>query len=740
MKLQRREFILFFGAAVGTTLLRGPAFSGPSQSPFTLANLPEGISFKPVDLPLPLGITGIGPKEQSQAYQTYEVKDDLVVPEGFTYEVIASWGDPLGDSRVGYNNDYLAFIPTGKNEGLLGVNFEYISGKAWIDSYQMVMAKDLPFAEVIKALAAQEGNKINAYALADNDPLKEQIKLISKEALIDLGIGVMSLKRNDDGTWSRTNSGVDRRITGILALDNGKYTKTTGPAVEIFNKQNKLGYDDNLGDKVVGSFSNCAGGKTPWGTFLSAEENFQDQVPEGVKADGSSLDPGEKPFEIGDEDLYGIGNVFGLAGNKYGWMVEVDPANPDDYGTKHTWLGRFRHEAVAVRVVPNRKLAVYSGCDRRGGHLYKFVSAEAVHNPQDPQNSRLFSNGMLYGAKFNPDGTGKWIPLKPDTPIDPVLPSQVVGKDGEGMVPLPNPDRTTGGITRFTSDAEVALYKEKFKTLGDLYVGTETEKQGAILIDAHFAANAAGVTCTGRPEDTEVAADGTLFVAFTSETPGSDGGPNKDFLQNPQDPKVPLEYGWILRLVEDNQNPESLTFTWEAIALGGEPYLNGLGFSNPDNLTIDSKGNLWMVTDMSTSSHNQPVPAGRTKDGKPLSQEKLRGIFGNNTAWCIPLTGANAGNAYPFAIGPMDTELCGLEFSPDETALFLGVQHPGENNSIRKDFAFETREFALKTTEGTEFIQKREVPIGSNWPSKQANQPPRPSIVVVRRLDNQSIT
>lgn len=726
---------------MGSTLLRGPSFANNSNTSVTLAaNLPEGITFQPVKVPLPLGIEGISPEEQIQAYQSYSVVDDLIVPEGFTYQVIASWGDSLGNSRVGYNNDYLAFIPTSDNEGFLGINFEYISGQAWMDTYQMVMGEELPFNQVISALETQEGNKINAYALADNDPLKQQIKLISKEALIDLGIGVMSVKRNPDGTWSRTNSQADRRITGVLALNNGKYTKATGPGVIVFNKQDKLGYDDNLGENIVGSFGNCAGGKTPWGTFFSAEENFQNLVPEGVKADGSSLDPSEKPFEIGEEELDGIGNVFGLAGNKYGWMVEVDPANPDDYGTKHTWLGRFRHEAVAVRVVPNRKLAVYSGCDRRGGHLYKFVSAETVSNPQDPQNSRLFSNGMLYGAKFNPDGTGEWIPLKPDTPINPVLPSEVVGRDGEGIVPLPNPDRATGGFTPFTSDAEVGVYQEKFKTLGDLYVGTEAEKQGAILVDAHFAANAAGITCTARPEDTEVAADGTLFVAFTSETPGGDGGPHKHMVQNPQDPSVPLEYGWILRLQEDNQDPESLTFSWAAIALGGEPYLDGMGFANPDNLAIDRQGHLWMVTDMSTSSHNQPVPAGRIKDDKPLTQGQLRGIFGNNTAWCIPLTGANAGTGYPFAIGPMDTEICGLEFNPEETALFLAVQHPGEYNSIRQDFASETREFALKTTDGTEFVQKREVPIGSNWPSKQANQPPRPSIVVVRRLDNQSIT
>ncbi|ELR97147.1 PhoX family phosphatase [Gloeocapsa sp. PCC 73106] len=739
MTLHRRQFLLFFGAAVGTALLKAPSAARETTLPFTLATSPENISFSPVKVPIPLTITGIVPAEQINAYQNYTVVDDLVLPEGFTYQVIASWGDPLGDSRFGYNNDYLAYIATGSDAGLLAINFEYISGQTWMDTYPMVIGKELPFQAVAEAIASKGNTSINAYALTEDDPLKQQIKLIAKEAFIDQGIGIMSLKRNPDGTWERTNLKSDRRITGISGLEDGRYVKSTGPATIVFNKSDKLGYEDNLGDKIIGSFSNCAGGKTPWGTIFSAEENYQDQVPEGVRADGSSLDPARVPFELASDEIYGRANVFGLAGNKYGWMVEVDPANPDDYGTKHTWLGRFRHEAVAVRAVPDKKLAAYSGCDRRGGHVYKFISTEPVVKVDDRSNSRLFAQGMLYGAKFNPDYTGKWIALEPGTPVDPVLPSQVVGTDGEGMVPLPNSDRAQGGFIPFTNDTAVALYKQKFKTLGDLYLGSDEEKQGAILIDAHFAANAAGITCTARPEDAEVTSDGTVFIAFTSENPGGDGGPHKHMAQNPQDPSVPYEYGWVVRIVEDNQNPEALTFRWDALALGGEPYLEGMGFSNPDNLAIDSKGHLWMVTDMSTSGHNQAVPPGRKVEGKPLSLKNLTGIFGNNTAWCIPLTGPSAGNAYPFAIGPTETELCGLEFSPDEKSLFLAVQHPGEVTGIRANLNSETREFALKTTDGQEFIQKREVPLGSNWPGRQANDPPRPSVVAVRRIDNNSI-
>ena len=131
----------------------------------------------------------------------------------------------------------------------------------------------------------------------------------------------------------------------------------------VFRKKGK-GYDDKLSDRIIGTFSNCAGGTTPWGTVFSAEENFQSYVPEQVNPDGTPLAPTKKLFVKDEEEIGRLGNVFGLAGNKYGWMVEVDPSNPNDYGTKHTWLGRYRHEAVGIRVGARKPLAFYSGCGR----------------------------------------------------------------------------------------------------------------------------------------------------------------------------------------------------------------------------------------------------------------------------------------------------------------------------------------------------------------------------------------
>ncbi|MDY7013372.1 MAG: DUF839 domain-containing protein, partial [Cyanobacteriota bacterium] len=217
---------------------------------------------------------------------------------------------------------------------------------------------------------------------------------------------------------------------------------------------------------------------------------------------------------------------------------------------------------------------------------------------------------------------------------------------------------------------------------------------------------------------------------LTSGSPGSDGGPDKQIFQGPKGEEA-YEFGWIFKLQEDNNDPAAMTFRWESLATGGEPAEGGMGFSNPDNLAVDREGNLWIVTDMSTSSHNEAVPS-RVKDGQPLGTKDRLGLFGNNSMWYLPTSGDNAGNAYPFAIGPMETECTGPYFTNDGETLFLAVQHPGERGGIRKDGAAEVRKFAMQTTDGRDFIQERTVPIGSNWPGKNPGDIPKPAVVAIR--------
>jgi uncharacterized protein len=725
--MNRREFMAFFSAAVGGGVLS--QFNSPQSWAKTLT---PKLPFTPVLGPMPLLTSQIAPLQQAQRFKDYTIADDLILPEGYRYQVLGAWGDRLGDSRFGYNNDYLSFVEMAPNQGYLAMNFEYISAVPWIQSYEAVLKQKLPF-EAVQAAVKNAGEKgIDAFTLPEGEPLKAQIRQIVREALIDQGMGVMSLRKTPQGKWERTHTNADRRITGISGLTDGRYLACTGPAKIIFNKTKGQGYSDGLGDRIIGTFGNCAGGTTPWGTVLSGEENFQNQVAEAVYADGTPFSPSTKRFFINDGELFGQGNALGLAGHKYGWIVEIDPANPNDYGTKHTWMGRYRHEAVGVRAEAGKPLAFYSGCDRRGGHLYKFVSRDRIENPKDKQNSQLLDRGMLYAAKFKADGTGQWIALNPQAAVNPDLPSNLVGNT------LPLPKRPDGGFVAVKTDAEVEAFRQQYKTLSDLYSGTPEEQQGAILIDAHYAGNAIGATCTARPEDTEIAPDGSLYIAFTSGASGSEGGADTRIFKGPKG-QTPYEYGFIMHLSETNNDPTAMTFRWNMLALGGEPAEGGLGFSNPDNLLFDRTGNLWMVNDMSSDKINRAVP--KRMDGeKPISQSDLQGLYGNNSIWFIPTRGNDAGKAFLFGMGPMECETTGPFFSADRKTLFLSIQHPGETHGIRKENATEIRSFLMKTTLGQEFTQTRQVPIGSNWPSKTRNAPPRPAVVAIYRTDQGEIS
>ena len=702
MALQRRQFLLLLGAAAGGLSLPSKANSARQQG-----RLP----FQPVRTPLPLPSDGLSPQQQRQAYRVVRINDTLNVPEGYDQQLLASWGDPVGSSRFGFNNDFLAFRQIGADAALLTVNFEYISPLPWHQGFTAITGQPLPYDAVVAALAST-GGKRDVWGNAPEADLKAAINTVATEALRDQGIGVLRLKRAGNGNWERSSGAEDRRITGLAGLNDPKQRlRSSGPATAVFRLAKRQGYDDGLGNRIIGTFANCAGGTTPWGTVLSAEENFQSQVPEAVYADGSAMAPSAMPFRCQDQRLYGLGNPFGLAGNKYGWMVEIDPANPGDSGTKHTALGRFRHEAVAVRARSGEPLHVYSGCDRRGGHLYRFLSDGVVSNPNDPANSALLHNGTLYGAVFNPDGTGTWIALTPNTPIQPLA----------APVQVPHSNRSKAGSESLNNAQDIAAYRQRYGNLGALYRGDGEAQLGALLIDAHLAANAAGITPTARPEDTVLdPASGDLLVTFTSGMPGSEGTPDPAIFRGPQG-QSPWNEGWIMRLSEQGEN----RFRWQMVATGGEPADGGLGFANPDNLAVDPTGALWMVTDIGTGSQNNPKFNG--------------GTFGNNSCWVIPSHGPQAGEAFCFATGPMECELTGLALTPSADQLFLAVQHPGERHGRRNGNAEEARRFQVQLSNGEALTQQRWVPLGSNWPSHRSGAVPKPSVVLIRRRDGQAL-
>ena len=701
-RLRRRQLLELLG--IGAVAAGGSALAGQSAT---------SRGFVPLQPPLPLPGDNLSAAQQRRHYARAAVEDRLVVPEGYRAELLAVWGDPLAGGRFGFNNDYLALLEQG-DRALLSVNFEYISPIPWAAGFPEISGRSLPLADLREALAAR-GGQVDLAELASGDPLRSLVLDVAEAAMADLGIGVLELERTTNGCRRHPGSRFERRITGLSGWRQpAQALRCSGPAAAVFRQPSPLGYSDGLGDRIVGTFANCAGGTTPWGTVLSAEENFQDQVSEAVFADGSPASPSERPFRWDGKRVEGLGNPFGLAGHKYGWMVEFDPRQPDQPAVKHSWLGRFRHEAVAVQARRGEPLVVYSGCDRHGGHLYRFVSNAVVGDPRNPSNSRLLEQGRLEAARFDADGTGHWIPLEPGTAVAPLQPSHFSGFGFEQATLVPHSDRRCSGAEALTNDAAVAAYGQRYTTLGDLYAS-----QGAILIDAHLAANAAGATPAARPEDTEIDPhNGDLLIAFTAAGRNSSGSSDPAIFRGPAG-EVHWPHGWLMR-ISDGGVGRGSRFRWRMVATGGPPWQGGLGFSNPDNLAFDPAGHLWMVTDRSSSNDLD--------------------VFGNNSCWVLPRSGAEAGEARCFAIGPMDCELCGPCFDAAGRTLFLAVQHPGETVGPRQGQASATQTHRLVDRDGQPFEQQRQVPLGSNWPSGVPGRPPRPGVVAIRRLDGGALT
>lgn len=710
--LKRRQLLQLLG--IGAVL--SPLLEARSSDRAKDASLP----FTPVRAPLPLPGDGLSAADQRRLFQTFNVEDKLLVPDGYRAELIASWGDRLSAGRFGFNNDYLALQALPGARALLSVNFEYISPLTWAAGFAEAVGTPLPLEALQQALASR-GGSVDMASLAADDPLRPLIETVSRAAMADLGIGVIELEQGSAG-WRRIGgSRYERRIDGLCGLSQpAQALRCSGPAAAVFRHNQPLGYHDGLGERIIGTFANCAGGTTPWGTVLSAEENFQSQVSEAVHADGSASANSLCPFRWDGSRLDGLGNPFGLAGNKYGWMVEFDPREPTKAAVKHSLLGRFRHEAVAVVARPGEPLVVYSGCDRHGGHLYRFVSEGLVRDPGDRANSRLFEAGRLEVARFSADGSGTWIALEAATALKPQPPSHYLRFGWQQPTVLPHSDRQLSGGEALSSDVQLRAYCSRFKSLGDLYPidGNDAEaqlrQQGAILIDAHLAANAAGATACPRPEDTDIdPINGDLLIAFTAAGRDEGGCSDPTIFRGPKGESL-WPHGWVMRL-NDGGAGRGARFRWRMVASGGLPWEGGLGFSHPDNLAFDPSGNLWLVTDRSGDASLD--------------------VFGNNSCWLLPRAGARAGQALCFAIGPTECELCGPCFDAEGRTLFLAVQHPGEGQGVRQGKAVEAQAHSLVDRNGQRFEQLRWVPLGSNWPSGVPGRPPRPGVVAIRRLD-----
>jgi len=520
------------------------------------------------------------------------------VPEGYNWKVLARWGDPLFSDAEGY--DVTEGGPAEKSDRVFGENTDGM--ESFVFNGHQILAINHEYTNRKTNLpAAQDGAPANA---------DDVVKLQNLQ-----GVAVMEIAEGPDGWEIVKDSPFNRRITHNTPMT------IAGPAAGHDLMKTEA---DPTGTQSLGTMNNCGSGKTPWGTFLTCEENFngyfgsteavQDQKP-------IQLDEGYARYGIGPDgwgyDYHKWDERFDVSKNpnephRVGWVVEIDPTDPEATPVKHTGLGRFKHENAEVVLAPDGRVVVYMGDDERGEFLYKFVS-NGTYAPGGATEG-LLDDGTLYVAKFNDDQTGEWLALTPET---------------TGMT-LPE-----------------------------------------ILIFARKAGSAVGATTMDRPE--WISANPHAVEAYCCLTNNKNRGvkPNAGGDETPVNGPNPREtnhYGQIVRWRPHNDDHASDTFDWDLYVMAGNPtvYNNVYGgsenvtagnmFNSPDGMVFDQSGLVWIQT-----------------DGDDSNEEDFAGQGNNQMLVGDPVTGEIA----RFLTGPNGCEVTGLTWSADRRTMFVGIQHPG---------------------------------------------------------------
>ncbi len=528
------------------------------------------------------------------------------VAPGYSADVLMRWGDRVTANapefspqhqtvaaqlgQYGYNNDFVGYVPLpfgsdNSEHGLLCVNHEYTNEELMFPGYG---PHDETFSRMTKAqaeieMAAHGGSVIEIRKVAG----KWQVVADSKYA---------------------------RRINALDTAMN-----LSGPAAGSDRLKTN---EDPSGRNVVGTINNCAGGITPWGTYLMAEENFNNYF-------NGSL---EGNPEKANYERYGVpGKYFGWSrfhmrfdleaepnsANRYGWIVEVDPLDPTSTPVKRTALGRFKHEGAESIVNKDGRLALYSGDDQRFEFLYKFISTERVDMTSREANRDLLDTGTLYAARFNDDGSLDWLPLV----------------HGQGVLTPEN---------GFASQADVVI---------------ETRRAATLL----------GATPMDRPEDVEPnPVNGKVYVMLTNNS-------NRANVVDAANPRAKNIWGHVIEITPPDGDHASETSRWDILARAGNPTRpdvvamwnsatseNGW-FSCPDNCAVDPEGRLWVATDQGGEWYKTSGCA----DG----------------IWALETEGDTRGTGRLFYRVPVGAEMCGPRFTPDGRTLFVAVQHPGSDGT-----------------------------------------------------------
>ena len=535
-------------------------------------------------------------------------EDTVIVPQGYVARPFYRWGDAVGlkgnlpefkkdgsnttdeqAAQAGMHHDGMAWfsLPQGgesAEHGLLAMNHEYIDN-------------GMLFKDGVANWSADKARK-------------------GQNAM---GVSVIEVKKNGQQWEVVRPSSFARRITVNTPM------QLSGPA-----RHNDLMKTaaDSKGEVVLGTMQNCANGHTPWGTYLTCEENWSD-----IFVKKGEMNALEKRYGISDsDDSYRWNEVderFSVdktpnEPNRFGWVVEIDPYNPTSTPRKHTALGRIKHEGAAVTLAPDNRVVVYMGDDQKFEYIYKFVSDKKYDPANREANLSLLESGTLYVAKFNEDGSGEWLPL-------------VHGQNGL--------DSSNG-----------------FANQGDL------------LIKTRMAADVVGATKMDRPEWIAVDphAAGSVYCTLTNN---SDRGKEGKAPVDAANPRANNVFGHIMHWVEENSDPASPRFKWDILVMAGRTdgddekakgSMKGAAFGSPDGLSFDPRGVLWIQTDVSSST---------------INKKAYEGMGNNQMVATIP-----GSNEYRrFLTGPRGCEITGIAFTPDNRTLFINIQHPGEGGGDLTD-------------------------------------------------------
>ncbi|MET8762018.1 PhoX family phosphatase [Lentzea sp. NPDC004782] len=576
-------------------------------------------------------------------------EDRLITAKGYEQQVVIRWGDPVlpgapafdfdkqtaaaQAKQFGYNNDYCGLIEIDGacDRWFMGSNHEYTTEPFLFKGYDAA------------------------------NPTEEQVKI----AWAAHGFSVVVVERERKGSLKPV---IDRRY-------NRRITVTTqfefdGPAAG--SKYLKTSADPS-GRKPVGMFGNCSGGVTPWGTYLTCEENFNgyfgngDLVTDPVakarnarygltgKASERKWERFDKRFDLAQEPN---------EGNRFGWVIEIDPHEPNSAPVKHTALGRFKHEAANIRVAHDGRVVVYMGDDERFDYIYKFVSKNKIVHGNSrrarQQNKKLLTEGTLYVAKF----TG-------NSPVSEI--------DGSGKLPLDG---------QFDGKGEWIPLVSGDKSLVEGFTAEE------VYVFTRLAADKVGATKMDRPEDIEPnPKTGRVYAALTNNSRrGAAGQPAVDEIN----PRINNKHGHVLEWEEARNDATATTFAWRLLLVCGDPnspdtYFGGYDKTQvspitcPDNLAFDSYGNLWIASD------------------------SLYALNINDGLYVVPLEGEERGHVKAFLSVPLGAETCGPVIQ--DRFVLVSVQHPGELDGASADKP------------------------ASHWPDGGTSQP-RPAVVCVWKSDH----